>query len=98
LFQVVKKNVKTKKELRKKIDNVENSFVENHHVLRQMTGRRFNTMNPGEYKGLKNEENPVTKEGHWKEVPYNEQVKELEVNRSKVRTFFSKIIISINIF
>ncbi len=83
-FEVVKKIAKTKKELRKKIDNAENSLVENNHVLRQMTGRRLNTMNPGEYRGVKNEDNPVTKDGHWKEVPYNEEVKEIEVEQLKV--------------
>jgi hypothetical protein len=82
------KLAKTKKEFRKKIDNAENNLVKSAHVLRQMAGRRLNTMNPGEYRGVKNEDDPVTKDGHWKDVPYNEEIKELEVEQLKVGFFF----------
>lgn len=69
---------------RQKLDIVENNFETNTHVLRQMTGRRYKTMEPGEYKSVQNPDYPVTRDGHWTDVPYDEQLKSLEVNDLKV--------------
>ena len=49
-----------------------------------MTGRRMNKQTTGEYKAVKNPECPVVKEGHWSEVPFEEQAKQAEVYQLRV--------------
>jgi hypothetical protein len=49
-----------------------------------MTGRRIKTMDPGVYRPVQNPEYPVVIEGHWANVPYDEQVKQIEVEELKV--------------
>jgi hypothetical protein len=58
------------------------------HALRQMTGRRLLRQSVGEYKSLKNPYNPVIKRGHWTEVPYEEEIKKIEVTKLKVLSYF----------
>lgn len=49
-----------------------------------MTGRRFKTMEPGTLRPVQNPDYPVVKEGHWSNVPYEEQLKQIEVEELKV--------------
>ena len=57
------------------------------HTLRQMTGRRLMRQSIGEYKPVKNPEYPVVRRGHWSEVPYDEEIKKIEVTKLKVCHF-----------
>lgn len=69
---------------REQIDKVEHELEIQTHTLRQMTGRRLNTMSAGQYRSIKNPEYPVIKEGHWSEVTYEEQIKQAEVSNLRV--------------
>jgi hypothetical protein len=68
---------------REQRDRVEHELEKQKHTLRHMIGRRLNARNPGELKSIKNPEIPVMKEGHWSEVTFDEQVKQIEVNNLK---------------
>ncbi|CAF0796043.1 unnamed protein product [Brachionus calyciflorus] len=68
---------------REQVDKAEHELEIQSHMLRQMTGRRFNNLNYGQYKSVKNPDFPVIREGHWSEVPYEEQIKQEEVNKLK---------------
>lgn len=69
---------------REQVDKAEHELEIQTHLLRHMTGRRYNAQNFGQYKAVKNPDFPVVKEGHWSEIPYEEQLKQAEVNMLKV--------------
>ena len=54
-----------------------------------MTGRRKMRLSAGEFRPVNNPSYPVIKRGHWTEVPYEENIKKIEVSKLKV---FSKIL------
>ncbi|CAH1787762.1 unnamed protein product [Owenia fusiformis] len=61
------------------------------HVLRQMQGRRFDELNPGEYVGQRSPRDPVAIEGTWQEPSNEEKMKhdnihQLETHLEEVRT------------
>ena len=74
---------------RGQVDKAEHELEIQSHMLRQMTGRRYNRMNYGQYKSVKNPDFPVVKEGHWSEIPFEEQIKQAEVHKLKVTYFQS---------
>ncbi len=77
---------------REQTHKAEHELEKQAHALRQMVGRRLSSMSTGVYKSIKNPEYPVVREGHWTEVPYEEQLKQAEVNQLKVfcsNQFFS---------
>jgi hypothetical protein len=82
--KLVSKNETQKMIQREQVDKAEHELEKQTHALRQMTGRRLTQMKTGQYKPIKNPDYPVVKEGHWSEVPYEEQVKQNEVNELKV--------------
>ena len=82
--KLVSKNETQKMIQREQVDKAEHELEKQTHALRQMTGRRLTQMKTGQYKPIKNPDIPVVKEGHWSEVPYEEQVKQNEVNELKV--------------
>ncbi|XP_041366917.1 doublecortin domain-containing protein 1-like [Gigantopelta aegis] len=51
------------------------------HILRQMKGRRFEELNPGEYKSTLSAHQPVIIEGHWQEPTVHEKMKHDTVHR-----------------
>ena len=73
-----------KKNHRKRIEEPGNKLDTQTHVLRNMTGRRYKAMEPGTLRPVQNPECPVVKEGHWSNVPYEEQLKQIEVEELKV--------------
>lgn len=77
----VAKNETQKIIQRENIDKAEHELEKQAHALRQMTGRRLAGMNLGKYRSSKH---PDSREGHWTEVTYEEQVKQAEVNQLKV--------------
>ncbi len=82
--KLVSKYENQKMTQRELVDKAEHELEKQTHALRQMAGRRLTSMKMGQYKPIKNPEIPVVKEGHWSEVPYEEQVKQNEVNQLKV--------------
>lgn len=40
----------------------------------------------GEFKPINNPNYPVIKRGHWTEVPYEEEIKKIEVTKLKVNS------------
>lgn len=80
----MEKNQENRKNIRKKVEDAGNKFDTQSHILKNMTGRRLKAMNPGAYKSIQNPDFPVVKEGHWSNVPYEEQIKKMEVDILKV--------------
>ena len=82
--EIVKQNENRKQQKREQIDRAQVELEKQTHTLRQMAGRRITKQTTGEYKAVKNPECPVVREGHWSEVPFEEQAKQAEVFQLKV--------------
>ena len=54
------------------------------HELRQMQGKRIVGKSSGYYVPAASGESPVIKTGHWQDIPYEEQMKQEEINKLKV--------------
>ena len=72
-----------KKNHRKQVEEPGNKLDTQTHVLRNMAGRRIKAMDPGGLRPVQNPDCPVIKEGHWSNVPYEEQLKQIEVEGLK---------------
>ncbi len=82
---------------REQTHKAEHELEKQTHALRQMIGRRLNSMSTGVYKSIKNPDFPVVREGHWSEVPYEEQLKKAEVDQLKVIILLCNFKINIQI-
>ncbi|KAK3103714.1 hypothetical protein FSP39_021266 [Pinctada imbricata] len=72
------------------------------HVLRQMKARRYEDMNPGEYKSTRSSKQPVIIENNWQEPTVEEQLKhdtvhKLETHLAEVKANQNEQIKSISI-
>ena len=76
---VVDANEIQKNRMKERVKRVENFLDKKNHELRQMKGKRMAEKNVGELVPTSDLHAPVVKEGHWTSIPYDEQLKQKEV-------------------
>ncbi|KAJ8298661.1 hypothetical protein KUTeg_022721, partial [Tegillarca granosa] len=79
--EVVESKAENRKKKRQFRSSVSMELDIEKHCLRQMKGRRYEDMNPGEYRSTRSSKQPVIIEGNWQDPTVEEQMKHDTVHK-----------------
>lgn len=72
-----------KNKMKQRVKKIESLLDKKNHELRQIKGKRMVDKSIGELVSTNNLDIPVVNKGHWSNIPYDEQLKQKEVELLK---------------